>query len=285
MSMNTTHPEATLWQRLAGLLRRTPLPATAQALRWRGRDRRPDFEIIHAPSPIELDDLQCIERQKAALDRNTRQFMRGLPCNNALLWGPRGTGKSSLIKALFNAHATAGLGLIEVAPAHLDELHEIAARIGRGPRRFIIFCDDLSFERDDGKLKALKAALDGSARSLPDNLVIYATSNRRHLVPEFMQENLQSSIEEGELRMSEALEEKLSLSERFGLCLAFHSFNQEQYLSIVNHWLGRFGAPPADPVEVENAALQWALERGTRSGRSASQFARDWAGRRQLGDA
>lgn len=277
-----------LLDRLRSLLLRPGaggVPDTAAALRWRHRGRRHEFETIGNLSPIELADLQCVDRQKKAIERNTRQFIQGLPANNVLLWGPRGTGKSSLVKALFNAHRNRGLRFVEVAPEHLGELHDVATRLAASRDRFIIFCDDLSFERDDSDFKALKATLDGSLSSLPENLIVYATSNRRHLVPEYMAENLQSHSVDGELHLSETIEQKLSLSERFGIWLAFHPFSQDQYLTIALYWLRRLGAPPSDPEAVRTAALQWALERGSRSGRSAWQFAKDWTGRRNLGDA
>jgi len=274
-----------LMQRLKTLLSGSPdasVPTSSAALRWRAGNGHRGFEAIHGLSPVRLADLQCIERQKAIIERNTRQFLRRLPANNVLLWGPRGTGKSSLIKALFNAYRGDGLRLIEVAPEYLGELHDISARLRASRERFVIFCDDLSFEREDVHFKALKATLDGSLSSVPENMLIYATSNRRHLVPEFMQENLDSRVVDGELHLSEAIEEKLSLSERFGIWLAFHPFTQDQYLVIVEYWLKRLDAPPAPADRVRMEALQWALERGSRSGRSAWQFATDWTGRRRL---
>lgn len=284
---NTAPIGRSLLDRLKALLPRPGAagrPGSAAALRWRHRGGRHEFEAIGNLSPIELADLQCIDRQKEAIERNTRQFLQGLPANNVLLWGPRGTGKSSLVKALFNAHRDNGLRFVEVAAEQLGELHDIATRLAASRERFIIFCDDLSFERNDSDFKALKATLDGSLSSLPENVIVYATSNRRHLVPEYMEENLQSRSVDGELHLSETIEQKLSLSERFGIWLAFHPFSQDQYLTIALYWLNRLGASPSDPETVRTAALQWALERGSRSGRSAWQFAKDWTGRRNLGD-
>lgn len=231
-----------------------------------------------------LADLQCIDRQKEIIDRNTRQFLRGLPANNVLLAGPRGTGKSSLVKALLNAYRADALKLVEIGRDDVADLRDAGDAVGGKAGRFILYCDDLSFETGDAGYKSLKSAIDGSTGAMPDNVLIYATSNRRHLVPETMRENLDSHVIEGELHLSEALEEKLSLSERFGIWLTFQPFNQEQYLAIVDYWLKRLGAPVALP-EAERDALQWALERASRSGRSAWQFACDWTGRHRLLDA
>jgi hypothetical protein len=255
----------------------------AAALRWHADRPGRGLRLLPHAGGARLDQLQCVDRQKAVLERNTRQFLAGLPANHALLWGPRGTGKSSLVRALFLAHRDEGLRLVDVAQRHLADLQEICALLGGARGRFLVFCDDLSFAADDDSFRALKSVVDGSAAALPDNVLIYATSNRRHLIPEYMQENLASHIEDGELHLSEAAEEKLSLSERFGIWVAFHPFTQEQYLHIVGYWVREL-APraAADAAAMERAALQWALERGTRSGRSAWQFARDWAGRNQL---
>jgi predicted AAA+ superfamily ATPase len=202
--------------------------------------------------------------------------------NNVLLWGPRGTGKSSLIKAILNEYAGDGLRLIEVECQHLVDLPDISELLYQHDDRFIIYCDDLSFESHDASYKALKVILDGSISDTADNILIYATSNRRHLMPEYMSENQQSQMIEGELQMSEAIEEKISLSERFGLWLSFHPFNQKQYLSIVDHWINKLDAKNDDDELIHKAALKWALEHGSRSGRVAWQFARDWAGKKQL---
>ena len=252
----------------------------AAAFRWRA----PGLQAVVHPHRLALDDLCHIDYQRHELERNTRQFLAGLPANNALLWGARGTGKSSLVKALLNQYADQGLRLIEVQPQDLKDLPDIVAPLFDRPERFIVFADDLTFAAHDPSYTALKAILDGSIASVPDNVIIYATSNRRHLLPEFQQDNQAAQILEGELHPSEAVEEKISLSERFGLWLSFYPFDQAQFLQLVWHWLRRFAMDPA-PAEasgVEQAALQYALRRGSRSGRVAWQFARDWAGQRQL---
>jgi predicted AAA+ superfamily ATPase len=281
------HSEGFLARARAAVARaaRRLLPGTdtdAAAFRWRAVNGTWTLEPVHQVADICLDDLKCIERQKSEIVRNTRQFLAGLPANNILLWGPRGTGKSSLVRAVFNAFRDEGLGLVEVPRDRLGDLPDICRRLEGGKRRYIIYCDDLSFEADDTAFKALKSILDGSVSAAPENVLVYATSNRRHLMPEYMSENLQSRIVDGELHLSDTAEEKLSLSERFGLRLAFHPFTQDQYLSIVEHWLARLGADVEDREAAHRAALQWALEQGSRSGRVAWQFARDWAGRRAL---
>ena len=252
------------------------------ALRWRHQNNQSWLEPILHASAIELDDLKCIDRQKTAIVQNTRQFINKVPANNVLLWGPRGTGKSSLIKAILNRFKGEGLRIIEVQRQYLVDLLEICVAIDGAEGRFIIFCDDLSFEAGDPSYKAIKAVVDGSISSTPDNVLIYATSNRRHLIPEYMEENLQSRISEGELHLSESTEEKISLSERFGLWLAFHPFNQDQYLTIIDHWVARLGASVENRELLHQAALRWALEHGSRSGRTAWQFARDWTGKSLL---
>jgi len=261
-----------------------PLPGSHAedgiAWRWRKRNGRGWLDPITRFNPVALDDLQHIEVQKEELSRNTRQFLAGLPANNALLWGPRGTGKSSLVKALLNAYAPAGLRLVEVERHDLVDLPDIVDALASRSARYIVFCDDLSFDEHDQTYRALKTVLDGSVLSTPDNLLIYATSNRRHLVPERLRDNNDARYDEdGEVHQSEAVEEKISLSERFGLWLSFHQFNQDRYLDIVDHWLTAFDVPARDSAEVRRAALQWALLHGSRSGRAAHQFARDWAGR------
>jgi uncharacterized protein len=258
-----------------------PVDWSATAFRWQRQAGGGSLHAIHHPLTLRLDDLQGIERQKTLLERNTRQFVAGLPANNALLWGSRGTGKSSLVKALLNRHATEGLRLIEVERSELVDLPQIVALLRERPERFILFCDDLSFETGDPGYKALKVVLDGSLDAPPDNVLIYATSNRRHLVPETMQENLEARVVDTEIHLGDALEEKISLSERFGLWLSFYPFNQEEYLGIVRHWLLQLGIEIFDD-ETRTEALRWAQTRGTRSGRSAWQFARDLAGRKQL---
>ncbi|MFT5132157.1 MAG: putative AAA+ superfamily ATPase [Gammaproteobacteria bacterium] len=254
----------------------------ATANRWRRENGRARLQAVKQLSQIRLDDLQCLDRQINIISQNTRQFLNGLPANNVLLWGPRGTGKSSLIKAILNEYADDGLRLIEVESQHLVDLPDISELLYEAKGRFIIYCDDLSFESNDASYKALKVILDGSVSDTPDNILIYATSNRRHLMPEYMSENQQSQMIEGELHMSEAIEEKISLSERFGLWLSFHPFNQSQYLSIVDHWINKLNAGDDNEDLMHKAALKWALEHGSRSGRVAWQFARDWAGKKQL---
>ena len=268
----------TLIERLEGLLE----PGRQEpdwghiAYRWRrGRGLQP---IAH-PHLMALDDLLCMDRQKAEIDRNTRQFLHGRSANNVLLWGSRGTGKSSLIKALLNQYQQQGLRLIEVEKHDLIDLTDIVDHLYGRAERFILFCDDLSFEADDASYKSLKAVLDGSIAAAPENVLIYATSNRRHLLPEYKQENLDTRVVEGEIHHGEGVEEKISLSERFGLWLSFYPFSQQQYLQITDHWLQSLGAATTADTATHRAALQWALQRGSRSGRVAWQFARDWAGR------
>ena len=260
---------------------------SAHAFQWRkqrvlGTDRAqllPVQRIAH----IDPGDLLGVEVQREAILRNTEQFVRGLPANNVLLTGSRGTGKSSLVRACLARFGGAGLRLIEVDKSDLVDLPLIADRIAGRPERFIVFCDDLSFEPTDASYKALKAALDGSIAAGASNLLIYATSNRRHLIPESMRENLDSRYdEEGDLHPAETAEEKISLSERFGLWLSFRSFRQDDYLDIVAHWLARFALDAEAIAAARTEALQFALQRGSRSGRVALQFARDYAGRRGL---
>ena len=254
----------------------------AHAWRWRKRNGNGALHAIRHPQTLRLADLRCIDDQKTELDRNTRQFLQGLPANNALLWGARGTGKSSLIKALLHEHARDGLRLIEIDRVDLIDLPDIIDLIYDRPERFILFCDDLSFETGDASYKTLKAALDGQLSAAPDKLLIYASSNRRHLLPETMQDNLDSRFVADELHPSEAIEEKISLSERFGIWLSFHPFTQDEYLDIVFYWLKRLRAPLKDRDAVRREALRWALTRGSRSGRVAWQFARDWVGQEGL---
>jgi len=252
------------------------------AFRWQSYGHSGLFHEIKQASKIKLADLQCIDRQKEKIDLNTQQFLAKLPANNVLLWGPKGTGKSSLIKALLNEYKTKGLNLVEVERKDLSDLRDIIERLGEQQAHFILYCDDLSFEADDPSYKAIKVALDGSLSNTPDNILIYATSNRRHLLPEMMSDNVSSQNIRGELHLNEAIEEKLSLSERFGVWLAFHPFNQDQYLEIVDYWLNKLEHTSRDSEIVRKAALKWALEHGSRSGRSAWQFARDWVGQYNL---
>ena len=253
----------------------------AIAFHWRRRLGVGFLDQVPEPHAVDMAALRNVDRQKALLERNTRQFIAGLPANNALLWGSRGTGKSSLIKALLHGHANDGLRLVEMDKADLVDLPDLARLLRGRPERFIVFCDDLSFEADDPSYKALKAMLDGSVSVAPDNVLIYATSNRRHLMPEYLTENEEARNVDGEIHHGEAVEEKISLSERFGLWVSFHPFDQDAYLTIVQSWLQRFGIRDA-LEDVREDALRFALERGSRSGRVAWQFARDWAGRRGL---
>ncbi|MDQ5946847.1 MAG: uncharacterized protein QG619_2277 [Pseudomonadota bacterium] len=268
--------------RLEGVLPPAPIAPdwkAAVAFRWRkGANGRGWLQAVSKPHPIRLKDLQDIDDQKARVDANTRQFVAGQPANNVLLTGTRGSGKSSMIKALINEYAKKGLRLIEVDKADLVDLPDIIDLIDGRPERFIIYCDDLSFEAGDATYKALKVVLDGSIAAPPDNVLIYATSNRRHLMPEYFSENLEAHSVDGEIHPGEAIEEKVSLSERFGLWISFYPFSQEEYLDIVAHWLRSLGVSDADIARAERDALNWALQRGSRSGRVAWQFAKDWAG-------
>ncbi|MEW7980215.1 MAG: ATP-binding protein [gamma proteobacterium symbiont of Phacoides pectinatus] len=268
-----------LIERLEQLItpRQTPPDWGHIAYRWRPPR---GLEPVRHPHRIALDDLLCMERQKTEVARNTEQFLSRRTANNVLLWGSRGTGKSSLIKAILNEFSDRGLRLIEVEKHDLIALPEIVEQLCDRPERFVLYCDDLSFEGDDASYKSLKAILDGSIAAAPENVLIYATSNRRHLLPEYQQENQEARVIDEELHLGDSAEEKISLSERFGLWLSFHPFSQEQYLRIVDHWLERFGGGTgdADPA-VRAEALRWARARGSRSGRVACQFARDWAGR------
>lgn len=254
------------------------------AYHWKSLGNHGYFHKIDRPADFELSDLQCIDRQKKLIERNTQQFLENLPSNNVLLWGPKGTGKSSLIKALLSEYQDKGLNLIEVEREDLKDLRKIMDLLSNKEGHFILYCDDLSFEADDVSYKALKVVLDGSLTNTSENILIYATSNRRHLLPEYMSDNISSKNINNELHLDEAIEEKLSLSERFGLCLSFHPFNQEQYLEIVDYWLKKLGNHSGNNEFVKKASLKWALERGSRSGRTAWQFAKDWIGQQKLKD-
>jgi uncharacterized protein len=253
----------------------------SHAFRWRvPRDGRGYLKPVKLVSEIRFDDLHNISQQKEVIEQNTHQFITGKPANNVLLTGARGTGKSSLIKACLAKFAAQGLRLIEVDKEHLVDLPDIVDLIAERPERFVIFCDDLSFEEGEGGYKALKVVLDGSVAASSDNVLIYATSNRRHLLPEKFSDNeTYRHVDDGDLHPGETVEEKISLSERFGLWLSFYPFRQDDYLDIVRHWLKHFGVPDAHWVQAEPEALRWALQRGSRSGRVAWQFARDWAGK------
>jgi len=271
-----------LVDRIERLLPAPPPPTdwkAAIALRWRKRDGRGHLLPVQHMHRIELADLRGVDRQKQAIEQNTRQFIAGLPSNNVLLTGARGTGKSSLVKACLNKFARQGLRLIEVDKLDLVDLPEIVDIVSARPERFLIFCDDLSFEASEPGYKALKVVLDGSIAAPSENVLIYATSNRRHLMPEYMEENLEYKHVGGEIHPGETSEEKISLSERFGLWVSFYPFDQDEYLNIVAHWLRHFGCADRDIAAARDEALQWSLGRGSRSGRIAWHFARDFAGR------
>lgn len=258
-------------------------PDWSQSVAWRYRKRASGhgaLEPVRHVGAMALSDLKEIEPQKEKIERNTRQFVEGRPANNVLLTGARGTGKSSLIKACLNAYAPQGLRLIEVDKADLTDLPDIVDVVAGLPEKFIVYCDDLSFEEGEAGYKALKSILDGSVAASTPNVLVYATSNRRHLLPEYMKENLSyTHTDDGEVHPGEVVEEKISLSERFGLWVSFYPFSQDEYLAIVAQWLGALGATPAQIESSRAESLVWALERGSRSGRVAYQFARDFVGR------
>ena len=299
--MTASNPDdptlAALLRRADGLLARLEglLPAPAADPDWsasiafRYRKRAPGafgagargvLEAVRHVAPIALDNLKEVDAQKERLRANTAQFVAGRSANNVLLTGARGTGKSSLIKACLHEFAPQGLRLIEVDKSDLVDLPDIVALIEGRPERFIVYCDDLSFDEGEAGYKALKSMLDGTISASSDNVLVYATSNRRHLLPEQMKDNLAATHDEdGELHPGEAIEEKISLSERFGLWISFYPFSQPEYLAIVGQWLRHFGLDAAAVASLRAEALVWALERGSRSGRVAYQFARDRAGR------
>jgi predicted AAA+ superfamily ATPase len=250
------------------------------AFRYRKRGATGVVEPVRHVAAIRLADLQEIDAQKERLVRNTEQFVQRRSANNVLLTGARGTGKSSLIKACLNEFAPQGLRLIEVDKADLVDLPDLVDLVAARPERFIVFCDDLSFDEGEPGYKALKSILDGSVAQASDNLLVYATSNRRHLLPEYMKENLSyTHTDDGEVHPGEVVEEKISLSERFGLWISFYPFSQAEYLAIVAQWLRHFGVGEPAIAQARSESLVWALERGSRSGRVAYQFARDFAGR------
>jgi predicted AAA+ superfamily ATPase len=276
-----------LVERLESLLPAVPAATDWQssiAFRWRKKNGRGAIEPVTQVHRINLRDLRGIDEQKQLVEQNTRQFVAGYPANNVLLTGARGTGKSSLIKALLNKYAPRGLRLIEVEKQDLIDLPDIVEQIYSRPERYVLYCDDLSFEADEPGYKALKVVLDGSIAAASENCLVYATSNRRHLMPEYMNENLEYKHVGEEIHPGETSEEKVSLSERFGLWASFYPFDQDDYLRIVEVWLEHFKVSEAHRhgEEVHKAALQWSLQRGSRSGRVAWQFARDWAGRERI---
>ena len=264
------------------------LPAVQQevdwsglAWRWQEMNGRGYLQAIPHPHQIKLEAICNVDAQKAEVVRNTAQFVSGFPANNVLLTGARGTGKSTLVKALLTEFAKDGLRIIEVDKHDLVALPEIVSLLRVRPEHFIIFCDDLSFEATDPGYKALKVVLDGSIATTSDNVVVYATSNRRHLMPEYMSENLETQYVGEEIRPGESSEEKVSLSERFGLWLSFYAFDQDEYLTVAAYWLAQYGIAEMND-EVRRSALTFSLTRGARSGRVAYQFARDYAGRQAL---
>ncbi|MBU3599798.1 ATP-binding protein [Polynucleobacter sp. 30F-ANTBAC] len=256
---------------------------SAVAFRWRRKDtllgKLGYLQAVKHTSDISFADLQHIDRQKDQIFSNTKHFVAGKPANNVLLTGARGTGKSSLIKACLNEFAAKGLRLVEVDKEHLTDLGDLTELLAVRPEKFIIFCDDLSFEDGESGYKSLKSALDGSVAAQVENILIYATSNRRHLLPEYMTDNESyRHTSDGEIHPGEVVEEKISLSERFGLWISFYPPKQDEYLDIVGHWLNHFGLNQSQIEAARPEALIWALERGSRSGRVAWQFARHWAG-------
>lgn len=267
--------ESVLPQRLAA-----PDWSASVAFRYRKRSSGHGvLEPVKHIAQMTLADLQEIDGQKDKIQRNTLHFVQGLPANNVLLTGARGTGKSSLVKACLHAYADQGLRLIEVDKADLVDLPDIVDVVADRPERFVVFCDDLSFEDGEPGYKALKSILDGTVSAAGQNVLIYATSNRRHLLPEYMKDNLTyNHTTDGEVHPGEVVEEKISLSERFGLWVSFYPFSQDEYLTIMAQWLSSFGVSAKDMEAARPAALVWALERGSRSGRVAYQFARDYAG-------
>lgn len=252
------------------------------AARWQREGRGGYLQALRVSLDLDLNDLVGVDTQRDQLARNTRQFVQGLPANHALLWGARGTGKSSLVRALLAEHAKAGLRLIEIERDHLADLPRVVELLAGLPQRFVLFCDDLSFEAGEGDYRVLKSVLDGSLERAPDNVLLYATSNRRHLVPEKESDNENWKHVEGELHPSEAVEDKIALSDRFGLWLSFYPFTQDHFLAVVRHWVGVLAAQAGLQWqwshELEILAIRWALGRGNRNGRCAYQFARQWVG-------
>ena len=254
---------------------------SAIAWRWQSVNGHGHLQAVPHPHKISLDDLQNIDDQKAEVVRNTRQFVNGYPANNVLLTGARGTGKSTLVKALLSKFAKDGLRIVEVEKQDLGALPEIVSLLRARPEHFIVFCDDLTFDAGEPGYKALKVVLDGSIAATSDNVLVYATSNRRHMMPEYMAENLETKYVGEEIRPGDTTEEKISLSERFGIWLSFYAFDQDEYLNVAQQWLKHYGVKKMTE-EIRQAALLFSLTRGARSGRIAYQFARDHAGRNAL---
>ncbi len=269
------------------------LPAVREAVDWERslaarwhRDGRSGYlQPLEVSLDLRLADLLGVERQREQLERNTRQFVAGQPANHALLWGARGTGKSSLVRALLAELAGAGLRLIEIERDHLADLPRVVEQLQGLPQRFVLFCDDLSFDAGEGDYRVLKSVLDGSLEQAPENVLLYATSNRRHLVSEKQSDNENWKMVDGELHPNEAVEDKIALSDRFGLWLSFYPFTQEHFLSVVHHWVDvlaeKAGLAWSWSEELEKEAIRWALGRGNRNGRCAYQFSRYWVGRRR----
>jgi predicted AAA+ superfamily ATPase len=260
--------------------------ATCHAANWRRSQFAGTMDPVANIEAIHLDDLLGIDRQKEALVENTRQFLAGLPANNALLWGTRGTGKSSVVRALLHAFAGEGLRIVQVDKDDLVSLPAIGDAVKGQPWKFIVFSDDLSFESTDPSYKVLKSALDGAVYAMPENVLIYVTSNRRHLVAEYESDNRGAMMVEGEVHHGESVEEKMSLSGRFGLWVAFHPFSQDLYVDVVREWIGKLTEKLGVKLDWSDAAKQeailWSQKKGDRSGRIAYQFACDWVGRRLM---
>ena len=257
-----------------------PVDWSAHAWRWVMQGSRGSLQAVAHPHQISLQNIQFVDAQKAEVVRNTRQFLQGFTANHVLLTGARGTGKSSLVKALLHAYANEGLRLIEVEKHDLIHLNQIVKLVRNRPEKFIIFCDDLTFEANDVGYKALKVVLDGSIAGGADNLLIYSTSNRKNLMPEMMADNLAVKHADGEVRPNETLDEKVALAERFGLWLSFYPFDQDEYLAICQGWLATLAVDFDEAAK--KAALSFSHTRGMRSGRVAYQFARDYAGKLRL---
>jgi uncharacterized protein len=281
--LNTLERIANALERIAPSPQDVPDFKTCIAARWRVSGTTKFLEAVQHVHQMDADWLVGVEHQHALIDRNTRQFVDSKPANNVLLTGSRGTGKSSLVKAMLNRYNKHGLRLIEVDKEHLNDLPDIVDLIANMPYRFVIFCDDLSFDAGDGSYKSLKAILDGSIAAATPNVLLYATSNRRHLIPEYFHENEETKYVGEEIHFGESIEEKVSLSERFGLWISFYPFSQEEYLAAVYSWIKLLGGAQSAEQEklgsIERDCLQWALQRGSRSGRVAYQYAKDFIGR------